>query len=185
MSNLCRNINHEKGAKPVTFDDGRGTSGRKLRARTWCRQCPPVSRHRSRLTGGARRRLSPPAGPGGERGASTGPVTWWACKSQAGLFPFAGSPRLSADSRGQSSIRIPQVYLCEHPLASVSAGSSRLHLWRPSAVCSQAPGCWACKPRGPMVLGDRGHAGTAAECPAQARGGSAASPGGSWDHPPL
>lgn len=119
--------------------------------------------------------LVPSCWPLRKRGTPTGPVTLQTSRSQAGLFPFTGSARFSADSHGQSSIRIPQVYLCEHLLASVSVGSLRLHLWRSLALCSQAPSCWACEPRGLMVLRDRRHPGTAQES-------SAALPWRSWDH---
>lgn len=59
--------------------------------------------------------------------------------------------------QGPCSIRIPQTYLREQPLASVGFSSWRLHLRLSLAACAQAPGGSAGKPRGPMVRGDRTH----------------------------
>lgn len=97
-----------------------------------------MSRPLSQLPGAAQRCLSPSAGPWGAG------HTHRTCHS-ADQRSHRRWPRFPADSHGQSSVPTLQRRLCEHPLASVSAGPAAA----PVAVLGgPLPGL---QPGGPMV----------------------------------
>lgn len=167
MSNLCRNINQEKGAKSITFYGGWEGHERPIPWAFGTNSIPDVM-----AASGSQEvpdHACPlPLGPGKEGQIHrTQHFADQKISHLMELFILSGLPRFSADLYGQCSIWSPQMELCEHPLASGSFGSLQRYLWLPWRSAPRLPGHSAYKPRGLRVPGDRTHPGTALEGPAQ------------------